>query len=292
MRIQNILIAAVLGASIATPASAQLGGLMRKAKEAAAAKAVESTIGPTGKNLKASDTFGPELTEASLDGVLRGLAALEKTRDQAAQVRLEGQQLQAAYARSSSAHEKERQTFEKNHDRIGACQDSVIGTRGAAAQAAFLKKLMSDPAAQAEMVKAAADLGRMQATSTDTNAVRDAYFEMAKKQGVDPKADTVAAIKQCGSIPVKPAWLIEQDSLREQGNRAEGEARDLEYKANDDAAAAAGMDHRAFALARERLLHWYSETHGGSPIQAFGKDERKLLESRKADIEKFKNLLS
>ena len=73
MRIRNLLAAAVLGAAITTPASAQLGGLVRKAKEAAAQKAVESAIGPTNKSLKASDAFGPELTAASLDGVLRGL---------------------------------------------------------------------------------------------------------------------------------------------------------------------------------------------------------------------------
>jgi len=52
------------------------------------------------------------------------------------------------------------------------------------------------------------------------------------------------------------------------------------------------MDHRAFALARERVMHWYLETHGSSPIQMFGADERKLLESRKSDIEKFKHLLT
>ena len=122
MRIQNILLAAVLGASIATPASAQLGGLMRKAKEAAATKAVESTIGPTNKNLKSSDTFGPELTEASLDGVLRGLAAMERTLDQARQRRVEGQQLQANYSRSAQAHDNERQKFETVHDRVQLCQ--------------------------------------------------------------------------------------------------------------------------------------------------------------------------
>jgi hypothetical protein len=119
-----------------------------------------------------------------------------------------------------------------------------------------------------------------------------AYTELAKAQGMDPKADTAAAVKQCGAIPATPTWLIEQDSLRARASRAEGEVRELEYKSGDDAANASGMDHRAFALARERVLHWYHETHGGSAIQSFGNDERKLLESRKADIEKFKNLLS
>lgn len=292
MRIQNIMLAAVLGVSFATPASAQLGGLMRKAKEAAATKAVESTIGPTNRNLKASDAFGPELTETSLDGVLRGLAAMEKTLDQAKARRLAGQELQAQYSKSVEAHDKERQKFETVHDRVQLCQDSVIQTRAMEAVAAYMKRMMSDPAAQAEMIKAAQQLSQKATTTTDTNEVRDAYAELAKKQGLDPRADTLAAVKQCGVVPTKPAWLVEQDSLRERAGRAESEARELEYKANDDAAGAAGMDNRAFALARERVLHWYHETHGGSPVQSFGKDERKLLESRKADIEKFKKLLT
>ena len=66
----------------------------------------------------------------------------------------------------------------------------------------------------------------------------------------------------------------------------------MESKAQEDAAAASGMDNRGFGLARERVLHWYRETHGGTPIQAFGDGERKLLEARKTDIEKFKNLLT
>src|SRR3954452_22484772 len=83
MRIQSILMAAAIGASFATPASAQLGGLMKKAKETAAPKAgekaIEKAIPTTNRNLKASDAFGPELTSASLDGVLRGLLTMEKT---------------------------------------------------------------------------------------------------------------------------------------------------------------------------------------------------------------------
>jgi hypothetical protein len=292
MRIQNILMAAALGASITTPASAQLGGLMRKAKEAAATKVVEKTVVASNKNLKSSDTFGPELTDASLDAVLRGLAAMQTAHGQIEQLRLKGQEYQAAYTRSVAAHGDERTKFESASNRIRSCQDSIVDARSTAAQEAYMKRMVSDPVAQAAMIKAARELATKNATTKDTAEMRRAYEDLAKAQGLDPKADSAVATKQCGVIPVTPAWLVEQDSLGERARRAERDARDLEYKSGDDAANAAGMTSREFALARERLLHWYRETHGGSPVQAFGKDERKLLESRKADIEKFDKFLS
>jgi hypothetical protein len=298
MRIQNILMAAVFGASLTTPASAQLGGLMKKAKEAAAQKAGEKAVekvipnASANRNLKSSDSFGPELTAASLDGVLRGLAAMEKTMSDAAALRAKGQDYQAALSKSLEAHDKERQAFDAKYERTNNCQDSIIDARGNAAQAAYMKRMQSDPAAQAAMIKAAQDLALKGAMNPDTAEMKNAYLKLAKAQGIDPKADSVAAMKQCGAIPARPAWLVEQDSLRARSQRSESEVRELEYKSGDDAANASGMDHRAFALARERLTHWYRETHGGSPIQSFGGDERKLFESRKADIEKFKNFLS
>lgn len=291
MRIQNSLMAAAIGAMFATPASAQLGGLMRKAKEAAAQKAVESAIPSANKNVKASDAFGPELTAESLEGVLRGLAAMEKTAAKGEGRRAKGQEYQAALSKSLDAHDRERQAFEEKFERTRACQDSVIENRGNAARDAYLQRMRADPGAQAAMIKAAQEMA-LKSASADTAEARRSYAALAKSQGIDPKADSAAALKQCGVIPARPAWLTEQDSLRARSARSESEARELEYKSGDDAANASGMDHRAFALARERVLHWYRETHGGSPIQAFGADERKLLESRKADIEKFKKLLS
>jgi len=296
MRIQQILMAAAIGASFATPASAQLGGLMKKAKEAAAQKAgekaVEKAMPGTGRNLKASDAFGPELTAASLDGVLRGLAAMEKTMGDADALRAKGQEYQLALTKSLDAHDKERQSFDTKYERASSCQDSVIDQHRSASQAAYMQRMQTDPAAQAAMIKTAQELSLKNATGKDTAEMRRAYVQLAKSQGIDPKADSVAAIKQCGVLPAKPAWLTEQDSLRARSARAESEVRELEYKSGDDAANASGMDHRAFALARERVMHWYLETHGGSPVQMFGGDERKLLESRKADIEKFKKRLS
>jgi hypothetical protein len=296
MRIQHIFMAAAIGATFATPASAQLGRLMKKAKEAAAQqageKAVDKAVPSAGRKLKSSDAFGPELTSASLDGVFRGLASLEKSKASADAARAKARELQNTLSKSVDAHDKERQSFDAKYQQTSACRDSVIESRGSAAQAAALKRMQTDPAAQAQMIKTAGELALKNTTSTDTADVRAAYLKLMKSQGLDPKADSAAAVKQCGTLPAKPAWLAEQDTLRARAARAEGEVREIESRFNDDAASASGMDNRAFALARERVMHWYIETHGGSPIQLFGSDERKVLESHKTDIEKFKNLLT
>jgi hypothetical protein len=294
MRIRNLLAAAVLGAAITTPASAQLGGLVRKAKEAAAQKAVESAIGPTNKSLKPSDAFGPELTAASLDGVLRGLAVLQASHEQTEQMRARRMQLDTQLSASITAHEKERESFEALRNKRQACQDSVIDVRGNAAQEAFMKRMQSDPAAQAEAIKMANEIAMKAAISgkTDSAEATRSMQALAKANGIDLHADSLAAVKHCGAIPPTPAWLTEQDSLRARAGRLDEEIRESQYKSGDDATKAAGMEPRAFALAQERVLHWYRETHGGPQVQSFGNDERKLLESRKADIEKYKQVLN
>jgi len=125
----------------------------------------------------------------------------------------------------------------------------------------------------------------------DTAEMRRLALSLAKAQGIDPAADTAAAIKACGARPPQPAWLVEQDSLRERSRRIDGQIRQLENDAATAGATTSGMAPKEYALARERLVNWYHETHGGSAIQAFGSDERKLLESRKGDIERYKKAL-
>jgi len=288
-------LAAVAAFAVVVPSSshAQLGGLVRKAKEAAANKVVENNPS-LNKNLKASNAFGPELTTQSLDGVLLGLATTQAKLGEADALRLARQRIDADLSKSYSAHDKDRETFDNARRAAEHCQDSVRHARTSAAQSAYQKRMQTDPVAQAKMIQAGSALG-LQVNAAqqkgDTAEVRRLVTELAKSQGIDPKADSLFAVKSCGAIPVKPAWYIEQDSLRARSNRIDGQIRDIENGAAGEGAKASGMSLKDYSLARERVLHWYLESKGATPIQAFGSDERKLLESRKADIVKFSNAL-
>jgi hypothetical protein len=93
--------------------------LVRKAKDAAQNKITEN------RNLKSSETFGPELTPASLDAVLRGLAATTAKLDQVKQLEPERDRANTDYAKSSTAHESDRQRYQDASDKISRCQSDA-----------------------------------------------------------------------------------------------------------------------------------------------------------------------
>src|SRR4051794_30158803 len=76
---QLALLVAVASLGTAAPrADAQIGGLVKKAKEAATAKKDSVTRPNANSNTKPSSAFGPELTAGSLDAVLRGATAAQE----------------------------------------------------------------------------------------------------------------------------------------------------------------------------------------------------------------------
>src|SRR5206468_2295220 len=101
---------------------AQLGGLIKKAAKSAAESHVAATA--TNSNLKPSDAFGPELTSASLDAVVRGLAAADAKLSEAKQLHDDEDRLNVEYAKSTNAHDAERQRYQDQSRAIGHCQDS------------------------------------------------------------------------------------------------------------------------------------------------------------------------
>src|SRR6185369_16352671 len=149
-------------------------------------------------------------------------------------------------------------------------------------------------AAQAKMIQAAMAVSQKMSAAQqrgDTLEAKRLMTDLAKAQGVDPKADTLAAVKQCGAVPAKPAWLVEQNAARERSTQLDGQIREREGGAQSAGATASGMSFREYSQRRERVLNWWIEARGGSPIQAFGGDERKLLDSDRGDIEKCKKVL-
>jgi hypothetical protein len=275
---------------VASPhtASAQIGGLIRKAKDAATTKT-------DNKDVKSSAAFGPELTQASLDAVIRGLAAAQPKLVQIDQLRAERQKIDSAWAKSSTAHDKDREAYARIREKSKACQDSVMRVRSQAAQAAYMKKMQADPTAAAKMAQAAMEVSQKSAAlqaKGDTAGMRRLVMDMAKAQGIDPQGDSTFAAKTCGELVPKPAWLIEQEAMRERSTKIDAQVRDLETGAQNAAVSASGMSPKDYSVARERVLHWSIEARGGRAIQGFGSDERKLLEARQSDIEKYRRALN
>jgi hypothetical protein len=287
MRFNTIAAFAAVAVSIPAISHAQLGGLVRKAQNAAANKVVEN------KNLKPSSAFGPELTAETLDAVLRGLAATDAKLDEADRHRETRMKLDDRLSKSIQAHEKDRESYDNSRIKIEQCQSDFRDKQRKALESELDAK-RNDPAHQAKMMQVAltyaSKLGAAQAKG-DTAEYRRLALEMSKAQGLDPVADSAATIKACGRVPSKPTWLAEQDSIRMQSSRSDSQIRQAEESAQSAGAAAAGMPGKSYGMARERVMHWYMEKRGATPIQHFGGDERKLLEGKRDAIMGFSRAL-
>jgi hypothetical protein len=288
MRFNYIAAFAAFAVSVPAISHAQLGGLVRKAQNAAANKVIEN------KNLKPSSAFGPELTAETLDAVLRGLAATDAKLAESDRHRETRMKLDDRLSKSLDAHQKDRENYDNLRNKTDQCQSDFRDKQRNALEAELDAK-RADPAFQAKMMQItlafAPKLGAAQQKG-DTAEYRRLVLEMTKAQGLDPVADSAAVINACGRVPAKPAWLVEQDSIRALSARSDSQVRQAEESAQAAGAAASGMPGKnAYAMARERVMHWYMERRGASPIQHFGADERKLMEGKRDAIMNFSRAL-
>jgi hypothetical protein len=279
----------------AEPASAQIGGLVKKARDAATKKPAEAQ--PVSGGLPSS-AFGSELDDASLSSLMKGLRAMAAKGDQRDALQGRLQKLQTQLSASLDQHQADKEKFDAASDRVRDCQTPFLEKRLAEHRAKIATQAMAtgapmDHAAQKRMMEESMKHAQeMQAAMQkgDTAAARRIGQAQADKQlgkfGVDLHADTVAAEKVCGAKPARPAWLVEQEALRAQIESLSDQVRDAEREMTLAGVSASGMQADRFGLARERVLNWYrGEAKGGRPIQRFGDRERKLFESRRAELE-------
>lgn len=266
-------------------ANAQLGGLMKKAQQKMADKAAEKAADKAADaGLGAQPKFDEvliELNEARLTAAIKGLA---RERDLRSNGDLAGK-LKAAAALDSSSRaamdrtRDARDRWDDSRSRITSCIDKVLDERSKGHDALVRQKMaqyMLDAQAQATAGKASALPQKMSAIQTemlqafakgDTILAVRKQGELFKLFGIDLAADSAAGRAKCGSIPAKPADVARADKLTEESVAAATAARELEQRAGEEAAKAAGMTLPQFALARERLEMWV-QTHGKGSYSA------------------------
>jgi len=299
-------IAIAIVAAVGVPmhvASAQLGGLVKKARDKVVENQVEKQIDKrTGaaSNPGAPPKFDDvtvELTSERLAGVIRGLTAgralldgangspsratLVTRRDEAAQksgtLSSENEKLIEAY------REKYRQNERCRNDAMRASSDK----RNAAAEQRnneLRAKAMSDPAFRDKAVALAQKMGEAQARG-DTVAFRKLAAEMGLTMD-DPKPDTLAADKACGREPAKPAVLAQMEQLDAQAQKLTEDIRLLEEKSAATEIKESGLDERQFLMARERVEAYLSAMKYKSQPRGFSAGELEALGAQRATLEK------
>lgn len=288
------VVALTIALAAPVPANAQIGGLIKKA----AGKVVDQH--QDNPNARPSSAFGPELTEQTTTGVLKGLEAEQRILDQRDLVAQKRDALQDASNTLTAPHDAERQAFTSATGRWNECRNGVFDRLDQQQQARVAeqqKQLLSDPAKLAQFQK---QIMAMQEKSMqllqkgDTAGAMKLSQDFALSQSglkIDPKADTAQAIKECGAIPVKPDWMVKAELDDAKADTLSTQVRNLEDKAQAAGVSASGLSAEQFAQARERLVNWYRGGKDNNSVQRFGKAELQLIHEHQAEIEKLERVL-
>lgn len=289
-----ITAAAVAAIGIPATASAQLGGLVKKARDKVVENKVEKQIEkrtPDGGAAPKFDDVTVELSAERLTQVIRGLTA--------GRAALAGRE--TLVTRRDAAMQQSGELSDKNNKLISTytdkryenerCRNDAMNTSRDRRQAAMDKetkewqaKAMSDPAFREKAVAIAQKAGEAQARG-DTVAVRKLMAEMGVKAD-DPKPDTIAADKACGRPPAKPPVLVQIDSLDGIAKELSEQIRKKEEKASATEVTESGLSDRQFFMARERIEAYLSSVKYKSKPSGFSAVELESLGARKADLEK------
>jgi len=298
---------AVLAAAF-TPsatASAQLGGLVKKARDRVVEKQVDKQIekrtgSQTSSSADAPPTFDEvtlELTADRVDGVIRGLTAgravLDGNGGSASRASLVARRDEAAQKRGdlSDRNQKLLSAYTEKRDESQRCRNDAMrasrDTRHKAEQQRTQElqaKAMSDPVYR-EKVMAIMQKVAVAQQRGDTAEIRKLAAELGLPED-DQKADTLAADKACGREPAPPAVLVEMDRLDAQANALTEQIRQLEEKAAATEVKESRLTERQFHMARERIEAYLSAMKYKSKPGAFSPTELEALDARRADLEK------
>jgi hypothetical protein len=241
-------ITAILLVATATVGQAQVGGLLKKGKDAAAGKAVESAAAQVPP--KTVDVLPCAVTYDQLDALERGLKA---ELDAAPQAKKQAEDRQKSVESEQKAYEKAMNDYQKKNEAWGACRDRIENDPATKKQIAELEaKAEKDRAkaeasmdeealeAQAKRVQAAAErVANGTATAADRQAMADFQAQMAGMQQANNEIMATSAeasalteaqrerLKKCGEEPVQPksptslGWSPER-VLLETGAKAAG----------------------------------------------------------------------
>ena len=281
----------VLAALVAVPsiADAQLGGLVRKAKE----KVVRDAGDKSGVNATVEGEavkFGAvtvELTPETLDKVMKGMqvgrnnvdapngrAALVTKRDKLAN---DAADIWNSHGNAITAHnDKLRKIDECRRDRFNALEK--------ARNDSLSQKTMTDVAFRDKVMAITMRLAQGQAKG-DSTAVSKAMSEMQALTG-GSKADTVAVDRACGAALAPLAAETRMHALNDEARQVDQQIRDLETAAAAEEVKASGLQPQQYSMARERIEMYLSRAASNSKQNGFTSTELQALNARRAELQK------
>ena len=290
-------IAIAVVAAIAIPshaASAQLGGLVRKARDKVVENQVEKQVVKRASDPGAPPTFDEvtvELTSERVAQMIKGLTAGRAVLASREPLVSRRDVVGTKSDELSTQNHKLIKAYRENYYENERCRNTAMHASAEKRRAVADKemkewqaKALSDPAFRDRAVAIGVKMGEAQARG-DTAA----FMRLAREMGLkpdDPKPDTLAADQACGRPPAKPAVLAQIDSLDGIAKELTGQIRKVEEKSAATEVTESGLTERQFFMARERIEAYLSSVKYKSKPSGFSAPEMEALGARRADLEK------
>lgn len=280
------LLAACLLALVGVPAQAQLGGLMKKAKDKVA-KEVGDKSGASATLDGEDVTFDAttvELTPERLDGMVQALQASRAKLSERPALMARRDATAAKLAEHLEKHSREIDRAREERSKVTSCRDDAFRKVEEASAEGMSARFMASPALRQKMQ----DISQRLATAQQKG---DAS-EIQKLQGelqalVAPSAaDSAKVNKACGAIPPEAGAEREASSLQNERSRLDKEIRSMEQGAAAEASKASGLSPLAYAMATDRIQMYLSRAKSNSPQRGLTSSEIKALNARRSDLEK------
>ena len=301
-------IAVAVVASLAVPfhsAHAQLGGLVKKAKDRVVEQQVANQVDKR-VNSSASDPGAPpkfddvtvELTNDRVAQIIRGLTAgravLDGANGSPSRATLIAQRDQAANQSADLAQKNSKaiEAYTVKRDESQRCRNNAIHASREKRQQAndqrmkeLQAKAMSDPAFREKAIAMAQKMAVAQQKG-DTAEVRRLMIELNGGAPESDSVDSLAADKACGSLPAQPAAMVQSEKLNALANKLTESIRQLEEQAAETEVKESKLSERQYQMARERIEAYLSAMKYNSQPRGFSAGELQALGARRADLEK------
>jgi hypothetical protein len=276
-------------------ATAQLGGLVKKARDKAIESQVEKRVGAgSASSADAAPKFDETTVELTSDRVaqmLRGLQAGRAVLDTRAPL---NERRDEAYKKREplwNANQKAYDAYLVKRDETQRCRNDAMEASREKRQKVtdarnkeLSAKAMNDPAFRQKIMELTPKLAAAQQKG-DTVELKRLMAQMGVAED-DTKADTAAADAKCGKEVAKPAFLVETDRLDALAQKLTDEIRQIEEKAASTEQKESGLNERQFMMARERIEAYLSAMKYNGKPRGFSPNELDALGSRRADLEK------
>ena len=292
---RNVLAALAALAIGAAPASAQLGGWVKKKVAERVADRADQAV----EKVAPTTALGAPFTADDLDRVLRSLELAAAARGRADSLTRLAEPLQKRVSEIHQSRSDEINAYNKAKIKLSECRGDFVKSKSKVDDAknkAALEKLMpilhADPEKARQFGQEGAQMQRAvheavtRGDEAEANRLQAAYY---KKWGLDvaPIVSEADIARQCGGPPAVPPVVAERDSLQHRVADLETRRRAAQAAAQDSARISSGLPQQQYFVMAERVERWHAIAVKNERGPKFWTDEENaLFEARRARIER------